>query len=337
MLKGKIIDKALSTTESIETDRSRCLRMRFNRNECNRCIEQCRSEAIEISHDVSISSDKCSECMLCVSSCPSDCFEIKGHDFYSVIGRLRKIQSSVRSPILGCRVKTNPNAHERTHCFGFLSEEHIIAFSVFMQKPLQIDMTGCADCRNGFIVNVLEKGVDSVETKTSIKISEKIKLVQNKTDLDFQEISYDRRDFFRKMKKITVQKTADLFDNVTVNENLTAYSHKKLPFKRELLNRTLSVFSNETQKELFKNYYYSVNIDESCNYCFACIGMCPTGALKIETIEDGRELFVSSALCNGCGLCESFCIKKSVRIERGFTGGSPFEFQNAKMESLCEV
>ena len=47
---------------------------------------------------------------------------------------------------------------------------------------------------------VIEKRIDAVGARTSLRITEKIKLVKNKTALDFREISYDRRGFFRALK-----------------------------------------------------------------------------------------------------------------------------------------
>ncbi|MBU1743439.1 MAG: hypothetical protein KJ649_00870 [Proteobacteria bacterium] len=331
MLKEKIIARALNAKEGISTDRSRCLRMRFNRNSCASCIEQCRFNAIAIVEDVRIEANQCSECMLCVSSCHSDCFEINGFDFYSLIGKLRKIQSSVGPPVLGCRANVKTPSHAKTFCFGFLSEEHIIAFSVFMNDHLHLDVSGCADCRNSFIIDALEKRIQAVDVKTSIGAVEKIRLIKNKTDLDIQEASYDRRGFFKAMKNFTFIKAAGLFGEDPSKE-IQAYSEKILPFKRELLNRALEISPGKTRKALLKNYYYTVDATDTCNNCFACIGMCPTGALKIENSGDHRELFFSTALCNGCGLCKSFCMSSAVAIENGFSGDNPFEFIRAKKE-----
>lgn len=337
MLKGKIIDKALNAGDSIETERSRCLRMRFNQNSCARCTEQCRFNAITIAEDVSISTGKCSECMLCVSACPSDCFDISRLDFYSLIGKLRKVQSSIASPVLGCMANAKTPSHEKTFCFGFLSEEHIIALAAFMHNQIQIDLSGCESCRNSFIAAALEKRIADVEAKTSLTISDKIKIVKNKADLKFDDVSYDRRGFFKALKNITVIQAAGLFGDEDTGEEMRSYSAKKLPFKRELLNRAHRVLPEETQKALLKNYYYAVNAADTCNNCFACIGMCPTGALKIEDKGDDRELFFSASLCNGCGLCRDFCFNSALRIENGFTGSNPFEFISVKKEVLCEV
>jgi len=337
MLKEKIADRFLSSVKSIGTDRSRCLRMRFNRNSCSACTSICRSEAIAIDEDVHILTDNCTECMLCVSACPSDCFEIQGLNFYSLIGRLRKILASVSSPVLGCASSVNTACHVKTSCLGFLSEEHLMSFAAFLEDTLQIDLTGCADCRNGFIVDVLIKRIKSIETKTSLMISHRLKLVKKKEDLIFQEIGYDRRGFFKAIKNMTFLHAAGLFDNDDSGEEPQSYSSKKLPLKRDLLNRTIKVLPEEEYKTLLKRYYYLVTVTEDCNNCFACIGMCPTGALKIESNEDRRDLFFSSALCNGCGLCEGFCINKAVRIEKGFLGENPFTLSNTKRDVLCSV
>ncbi len=332
MFREKIIDTVFSNpAHSIGINQSKCLRMRFNKSTCNKCRGICYAQAVTIGEGLSIKSETCSGCMLCVSSCPSDCFTINSFDFYSLIARLKKIQV----PVLGCSTRMNLDAHEKTFCLGFLSEEHIIALSALAQRSLQINLTECAGCGNEFVADVLKKRLKSVETKTSINIFERIRLVQNRPDLNYREISYDRRDFFRAIKNFTAQKTADLFDNMAANDNVTSYSLKKLPFKRDLLNRAFSSFSKELQEALLKNYYYTVGIDESCNYCFACVGMCPTGALKISREESVSGLLFNCSLCIGCRLCENFCMNNSIRVVDGFCGDEPFEFRNAEEGVLC--
>ncbi|MBI5076735.1 MAG: ferredoxin family protein [Nitrospirae bacterium] len=260
-----------------------------------------------------------------------------GLDFYSLIGRLKKISASVSFPVLGCTSSANTACHVKTSCLGFLSEEHLLFFSVFLEDSLQIDLTGCSDCRNGFIVDVLINRIKSIEAKTSLMISERIKLVKKKEDLIFQEIGYDRRGFFTAIKNMTFLHAAGLFDSDDSGEDLQSYSSKKLPLKRDLLNRALKALPKEESQTLLKRYFYLVTVTADCNNCFACIGMCPTGALKIENSEDRRALYFSSSLCNGCGLCEDFCIHKALSIEKGFLGENPFALSNTKKDLLCSV
>lgn len=332
MLKENIIAKTLNAEADISADRSRCLRMRLNRNSCAGCIDQCRFSAITIAEDVVIAANRCSECMLCVSSCPSDCFHIRAFDFYALLGRLGKIESSIGPPVLGCRSNTKGRSHEKTFCFGFLSEEHLIALSVFMSHHLQLDMSGCADCRNRFVIDTLGKRIHAVEIKTSIGAADKIRLIENKRELDFRDVSYDRRGFFKALKALTRTQALGLLGDEHHDNEIRAYSTKTVPVKREILNRALKVLPEETRKAVMKNYYYTVDVADTCNDCFACIGMCPTGALKIETKKDDRALFFSAAFCNGCGLCESFCMNGSMILKKGFSRDDPFEFLHAKKE-----
>lgn len=323
---GKILDKVLAGQSPIGTDRSRCFRMRHDRNECTRCTKLCRSGAISIDDDIYIDEDACTRCMLCTSACPADSFEISGFDFYSLIGRLRKIEASVFSPVLGCTSGGNTACHAKNACFGFLSEEHLIALYIFMQNPLQIDMTGCSECGNSFIVGEVEKRISGIEEKTAMKISDKVMLVKNSADLDFREVSYDRRGFFNALKKKTLTQAAGLFDNDSHDDVVQSYSFKKVPFKRDLLNRALKVLSDGEHNALLRNYYYTVNLTGDCDNCFSCIGMCPTGALKIDRKDSDQKLMFNSSLCSGCGLCKGFCMNNAILIGKGVSGLYPFEF-----------
>lgn len=325
MIKEKLIEKALMPETKIGTNRSRCLRMRYNRNECRKCLELCSSGAITIDEDIVIDTDACTRCLLCLSACPADSFEISGNDFYSLIGALRKIGASVSSPVLGCSVG-NKACHAKTSCFGFLSEEHILALTVFMQDPVQIDMTGCQDCRNSFIAAAVEKRISDLEEKTALKIADRVIIVKNSADLDFREVSYDRRGFFKALKNRTLTQAAGLFDKDLPDEATRSYSFKKLPLKRDLLNRALKALPDDGPKALLKNYYYEVRVTDACDNCFACIGMCPTGAMKIDRKGPDPKLMFNSSLCSGCGLCEGFCMNNAICIGKGFSGRYPFEF-----------
>lgn len=329
MLHEKVIDRALKNC--IGTDRSRCLRMRFNRNTCSLCMQQCSSGAIGIGEDVTINMDNCSECMLCVSACPSGCFEIRGLDFYSIIARLRKIGASVQSPVIGCSKTASPPSHLRTFCFGYLSEELLIALSVYIQNSVQLDLTGCAGC-NASVAGILETRLENIEAMTGIRISEKIRLVKDKGGLDFQDISYDRRSFFRAIKDMTLMQASGLFGDDGDTQGTQSYSAKKMPFKKEVLNRTIKLLPPERRSAVLYNYYYKADVSGDCNNCFACIGICPTGSLKTVEAEGSRELSFNSSLCTGCSLCSSICRRGLIIIEKGFSGDNPFGFQHTKKE-----
>ncbi len=325
MLNDIIINRLVYTSHLIGINQSRCLRMRLNINTCNGCLDQCPAGAIRIDErGVNITRGTCSECMLCVSVCPSGSFEINKFDFYSVIKRLNDIDS----PVMGCNLKPYLNAHVKTPCLGFLSEEHFVVLSIAIENPLQINLTECSNCRNGYIVSFLKKGLEDVERKIQVPLRDKIKTVEEKEDLDYHDISLGRRDLFKMIKNLTLRESTSLFQNADAGENLQPYSDKALPLKNELLNKTLDLSNEETKEAILVNYYYDLSVDKECNHCFACVGMCPTGALKTSCQESRQGLLFNSSLCNGCGLCANFCKINVIRIKQGLTGKNPFVFNH---------
>jgi ferredoxin len=247
-------------------------------------------------------------------------------DFYSIMGKSRKI----RAPVLGCNVMPGLAAHEKTVCLGFLSEEHLIALLSFLREPLQMNLTGCKDCRDGFIVDVIRERLRSVARKTSMNVFEKLIIIENSADLQYEDVSCDRRGFLKAMKNRAVRKALGLLDNTKRNDHTLLYSDKALPHRRELLNRSLSVLPGDMRKGVLEHYYYDIKVDETCNDCFACVGVCPTGALKSAEDESDATLFFNSSLCSGCGLCGSFCRDNVIRVKKGFSGVLPFQFKGAK-------
>ena len=322
MLKDILIKRLVRTSSTICINKSRCLRIRFNKNECNRCAGICPSGSITLdAGSVELKSSECSECMLCVSECPSSCFEIDSIDFFEVLTKL----SDLPSPVLGCNQKPALKTNVRTPCLGFLSEEHLISLSFLIKKPLQINLTECKKCKNGFIVNSLTKRLENLKNNITGSISEKIRLVENKTDLDYRERVYSRRDLFKGIGVYSARETTSLFKNSGSDDITQAYSDKVVPFKKTLLNKTLSVLSGDLKKRMLENYYYDLHIDGNCNGCSACVGICPTGALISDNRETSQRLLFISARCSGCGLCAGFCRVNAVEIKTGFMGDDPFK------------
>ena len=52
--------------------------------------------------------------------------------------------------------------------------------------------------------------------------------------------------------------------------------------------------------------------DERCTDCGACIVVCPTGALAIDT--DSREVSFNADECVACGLCVPVCPPRAMSI-----------------------
>lgn len=334
MFKDKFMDKALGSKDlPITIDRSRCMRMRFDKNECPLCISNCHSGAIAIDDEIVIDSGKCTRCMVCVSECPADCLDIKGDDFFNILSRLRKLQQLIPRPVLGCKMAQETEAHERTVCLGVLSEEHLIAINMFMDKPLQLNLTSCARCSNSFVVDALRERVAGIRDALGIDVSEKAVLIDNRADLRFDEVSYDRRGFFSAVKNMVFIGASGLFEN-NEGDIIQYYSEKRLPLKRSILN---TIFKTITDKSvaarLLQEYAFTIKAGATCDNCFSCIGLCPTGALKNKRDESGSGLLFNPSMCIGCGLCRDFCFNNSIVLQQGYSGENYFEHETCNKDS----
>lgn len=326
MVTDKLINKAFHAAEPlISTDRSRCVRMRFNQNTCSICTVACRAGAISVDDGIAVNAGKCTECMLCSSECPSGCFNAADEDLSSLLFKLRKTQSSVPRPVLGCKQARDAEAHVKTSCLGFLSEEHLIALTEYLDKPLYLNLTACGTCRNSFIVEKLKVRLQSAGTKTSLGVGKKILLAEQKAGLIFEEVSLDRRGFFQALKTMGFTQVAGLIEKNDA-EPPVSYTEKKLPLKRNVFNSVVKRLTHGNGvNDLLRNYAFTVKTGASCNNCFACIGMCPTGALKMKKDANGPDLLFNSSLCTGCGLCRDFCPAHGVSVSPGFFGANYFE------------
>ncbi len=73
----------------------------------------------------------------------------------SIMGELKNIQE----PVIGCGKAEDLKTHLKTVCLGFISEIHFAVMSFLLEKPVQLNLTACKSCVNGFIVSNLQKNL----------------------------------------------------------------------------------------------------------------------------------------------------------------------------------
>ena len=235
--------------------------------------------------------------------------------------------------MLGCKSEAEKNAHEKTACLGSLSDEHLIAFNIFLDRPVQLDLTSCARCNNSFIINKLKEQITDIRETTGIDISGKVVLIENKADLRYEPVSYDRRGFFSAIKDMTFRGASGFFEN-NEGDAIQAYSQKGVPLKRDILNKTIRVITDrDIAARVLKEYSFTIKADASCDNCFSCVGMCPTGALKSRRDESGPGLLFNPSMCIGCALCRDFCLNNSIAMLQGCSGGNYFKHEICNKQS----
>jgi ferredoxin len=264
--------------------------------------------------------------MLCVSECPTDALQAGGFSLLAAVAGLKKASD----PVLGCASGGEGRAHEKAPCLGLLSEEHLIALCTLPERPLQLNLTGCAECKNGFTLPVLKQRIKDIGEKTPLDVTDRVTLVEERSALRYGDVSYDRRGFFSALRSASLSGASAVIEGLADRKPSMSFSRKTLPVKRMLLNSVLSTGDGAALREsLLRHYFHDLSVDGSCNFCFACVGVCPSGAIMIDRERPGDGVMFNASLCSGCALCEGFCMSGSIAVRKGFQGADPFEFRTA--------
>jgi len=288
--------------------------MRFQDNLCDHCISVCKYGAIELEPKLFVNQNQCVDCLMCLSACPTDALAMNESDPSFI---LRKLINHP-TPVLSCDINSNLKATIKTGCLGWLSEEYLLFLALYSQKKIQINLTACASCEKNIIVENLECKIQSVQKKIGINIFDQISLVFYKSDLKYEEMKQDRRKFFQSLKKMAAQQITNIIETQPEKSQTIGYGQKILPFKRKVLNKALTVTSDEITQNILKNYYYDLSVSEDCDQCAECVAICPTGALTLESANSDESLKFDHLLCNGCTLCVEFCGIDALRIKKAF-------------------
>ncbi len=298
---------ATGSRDDLSIDASRCLRMRFSESSCRHCVDICPHGAVSVDSTLAINPDRCHGCMLCTSVCPAGALE-QNCDFHACLAKLSKVSE----PILGC-IRTQECSNGTVTCLGALSEEHLVALYHTLAGKLTLNLSLCSDCRNHSIIGQLRQRLDAL-SKASLSSSDcSIEISESAQDMNYQDESVDRRSFFKSFRKsLFTSASVILSTHNEQTERRTNYAEKRVPIRRELLNRTRNKLSPELAVQLRKHFDTCVLFTNRCTKCQGCVAICPTGALNTLTNEEIPAF--DQLQCTGCELCREFCLDGAVQI-----------------------
>jgi ferredoxin len=320
MLAQPLIDRILSDSAvKIKFDALRCLRSRFNKNTCTRCLEGCQSGALELHGGrFSFDAEKCTECMQCTAVCPNDAFA-HNIDFLPMLDSL----AAQETVLLSCEKGILNHNHITVPCIGILSEPILAAINSVARDDCFIDINRCAECTNSHCLQTLQVNMQYFSNKIGGQGKIRLKVHSDKHLPLPAGGKNERRSFLRLFRKNIAEMGKEsmsfqLLDSASTKEP----RRKKQARNASALQYALSIAPDERRYErnALLAYFFSVSTNAQCDCCPSCTGMCPTGALKRKKEKGGQCLTFTSANCSGCGLCESFCRKNALTLTSGFSG-----------------
>ena len=291
----------------------RCLRSRFRPHDCKRCQSVCPEGAIEtLAGSVRVEPSRCSGCMLCVAACPTETLQAPGKGFLEMVEGL----SEASEPVLGCENQARAAGHERVHCLGRLALEHLVALRVFVDGPVTLNATACADCPRGAALGPLKRRMKTVARLWLGEGVANLRLAEDPGDLRFEPVIGDRRWLFRSLEKGIARRVSAGLDRRSVASPAGAL--KTCPEKTRLLAAALQRLPKELNAVASEACLPRIRLTESCDECGRCASVCPTGALVKRTSDGQRSLATMASRCNACGICMSFCGRDGIEVEPGW-------------------
>ncbi len=327
MLTQPLIEKLFSDSAAkIEFDIKRCLRSRFNKNNCVNCLQVCRSGALELhTRHIVFDARKCTYCMQCTSVCQNDAFV----DSIDVPSLFQGMAARNEPVMLSCEKGIDNDNRIVVPCIGLLSEPLLAAINSVVREKCLIDTRRCTECVNSHCLTALHRNMESFIHK--IKGKGEIRLecyFDNQSSLAADK--NDRRSFLRLIRKTITGMGKDAL-NFQLSDSVKkeGSQSKKRSRNFSALQYAFSVASvgRVSEKETLLQYFFSVSTNDRCDCCPSCTGMCPTGALKRKKENDRKSLTFTSGDCSGCGLCVDFCRKDALILKSGFSGDPRLRLQ----------
>ncbi len=324
-----IIDAVTSRMEPIFVNQQRCSRIRSPLSKCSKCIDICPTNGIDIKNTQINLNDNCIKCGLCASVCPNGAISIQEPtelNLYNYIVERGKVNNKVA---LTCRNNSNiSNDIFRVPCLGSLNLEFLLGIDIL---PFEVNVVFskeiCKECsvENGinYYLNSMEK-VKKIERTLnlagdSIKHMETIPKIKKNKILNDNEVDDERREFLFSAFKSVKKLPSFAIKYVLGSNEEEKKSREIVPNPTFSKYPILTKIFNEEKDKLASNIemidYLKPSLKGVCNFCRACVILCPMGALKYKEDEDKVDILLINEACTGCGLCTEVCYYKSLELK----------------------
>lgn len=296
-----LVDKWLNSPP-INLSPSRCVRSRFKRSSCQKCIGHCPQRAISFQGQIKIDKNKCNGCGICVNLCPTGVFELKDISYI----QLFNIIENRGTIVISCE-KTFAGFGVKVPCLGFLCTSFLVSLIMAGGKSIFIDNSECQGCSNKIAIKVISETVENTNTL--------VDMLGLKADIIFPgdafnnqyELPYSRREILSLFRRQAKYKVSEMLHVADQQRHEDIFKEQRIPEHRKLLLDFWPRLPGRIQSQNSCLLFAEIKVNSNCNLCTVCVKACPTGSLK--RFEDDRKVVLKHEIdyCVKCGLCAEIC------------------------------
>lgn len=292
-----------------------CLNIRSGRNLCRACEEACPVKALQLEGTV-INIDNCVSCGLCAVACPTGVLD----ELWPALGKVLTVSKDPR-PKLWITCQQAPEIRDalRINCLGELTPELVL----FLLKrnigsiSVLYNPASCEQCdlRSGQgswskVLHQLSNIYPPESGRFEVHQEMPGPVKNERTTVDFS-----RRTLLRSFSSEAQQLAVQFLLGEKNNPDQPRLA-QGLSTRRKLFIYVLSQLRPEQVETLEPGYLRHPEINQECTWCGSCSTLCPSGALRMEALEDGsKNLTINPIECNLCALCASICPISAITVD----------------------
>jgi ferredoxin len=295
----------------------RCLRSRLQSSGCARCIEECPAQAISSEPGgVRLDPKRCVGCLACTAVCPTE----------ALVGKDQRLtawsaKATGQDALRFCCEKALVSGEEIVlPCLGALAEEQLAVLAVGTTRGVRLSLIKCGACRAVSVREILAKRLANLDGRLgSGEFTSSLRLLLEEEEGGELAESVSRRAFFKAFRQLSFHAATETMAALQADPNQKEqHAHKHQPERLAQLRRAINDTVDPGIRHSLLRLFFTLTVSDECNFCGACAGMCPTGALKNTREHEVRQLKFDWAKCSGCGLCLEFCRKKALTLNPGW-------------------
>ena len=300
-LLGKLLEE-----EKPEVDAQRCVR-KFRRATCDRCLQDCPTQAIQLGSTPRLDESRCTGCGICANVCPTGAF---------VSPAVERLASSIETNggRFHCsRAEGGPSRGIEVPCLGILSEGMLIA-AIARRRILSLDVSHCHKCQLTSARAIIDRTVARANSVLNALGSRKtIILDDTAREPQMMEQQRSRRDFLNYVRgqalKVAVESVDEMLDETLYFTQGPPTSTDKISFKHALLQHQMAALMANPRDDLQQSRIPLGRPlpPDKCEFCGICAAACPSGALKIQETAGAWELRLDTWRCLDCQACADIC------------------------------
>lgn len=291
-----------------------CLNIRSGQELCRACEEVCPVEALQLDGRIKIGD--CVACGLCAATCPTGVLD----ELWPALGKVLGVSKDPRPRLwVTCQQAVAFRDALRINCLGELTPELVLFLLNRNIGSISVlyDPAICERCdlrsgqRNW---NTVLHKLSSIYPPESGRF-EVHREIPDQAESEQSAVNFSRRTLLRSFSSEAQQTAANLLLGKNKKSSHT-YFAQGLSMRRQLFIYVLSHLSPEQIDALEPGYLRHPEISQECTWCGSCSTLCPSGAMRLEVLDDGsKSLTVNPTECNLCGLCASICPITAITVD----------------------